>query len=119
MSKAVVDLILPIIKIAIEEVLETYPHHPYQQAFADPSMRQALIAYVLNRISGCYVLVDKDKKEQELYSDLLKRCLEQTSHLENTIHQGIVAVLREYAQLIIWQISTEVDPTDSPSDWFD
>lgn len=32
MSKAVVNLILPVIKKAIEEVLETYPHHPDQLA---------------------------------------------------------------------------------------
>ena len=116
MSKAVVNLILPVVTRAIEEVLETYPHHPYQQAFANPDIRQALIAYVLNRVSGYYVLVDKEK-QQQLYSDLLKRCLEQTSHLEKTIHQGIVAVLREYAQ-VIGQIPEEVDPTDSPSNWF-
>lgn len=112
MTKAVFNLILPFIKRSIEEVLEIYPHHPYQQAFANPDMRQALIAYVLNRVSGCYVLVDEEKKQQELYSDLFKRCLEQTIHLEKTIHQGIAAVLREYAEQVIWQITEEADPND-------
>lgn len=111
-------LILPFIKKAVEEVLETYPHHLAPQALANPNMRQALIAYVLNRVSGYYELVDEDKKQQELYSDLFKRCLEQTSHFERTIHQGIVAVLREYAKQVIRQIPEEVDPTAPPSDWF-
>lgn len=117
MSKAAVNLILPVVQRAIEEVLERYPHHPYQQAFANPDIRQALVAYVLNRASGYYVLVDEEKKQQ-LYSDIFKRCLEQTSQLECTIHQGIAAVLREYAERVIRQIPEEVDPNDSPSNWF-
>lgn len=116
MSKAVAKLILPVIKIAIEEVLERYPHHPCQQAFANPALKQALVAYVFNRVSGCYVLVNKEQKQQGLYSDLFKRCLEQTTHLEKTIRLGITAVLQEYAEQVIQQ-SEEVDPTDSPSDW--
>lgn len=118
MSKTLVNLTLPLIRKTIEEVLETYPHHPYQQAFAHPDMRAALIAYVLNQVSSHYVVVDEEKKQQQLYSDLSKPYLEQKVHLENVVHQGIVSVLREYAEQMVQLIPEEVLPPESPSNWF-
>lgn len=55
MSKSIVNLTIPWVVAEIEQVLETYPHHPYQQAFANPDLRQELIAYVLTRIHNVYV----------------------------------------------------------------
>lgn len=115
MSKTLVNLTLPAIKKAIEEVLETYPHHPYQQAFAHPDMRAALIAYVLNQVSSHYAVVDE---EQRWYVDLSKRYPEPTLHLEDIVRQGIVLVWQEYAEQIVQLIPEEVPPNKSPSNWF-
>lgn len=115
MSKTLVNLTLPVIRKTIAEVLETYPHHPYQQAFAHPDMRAALIAYVLNQVSSHYAVVDE---QQGRYADGSKYYLEETLHLEDIVHQGIVLVWREYAEQMVQLIPEEVPPNESPANWF-
>lgn len=57
-----------IIERKINQVLETYPHHPYQQIFAHPDRREQLFAYVLNRIPSVYTNVDISSSEFTLAS---------------------------------------------------
>ncbi|CDN14702.1 hypothetical protein RintRC_4245 [Richelia intracellularis] len=45
----------------MEDILETYPDHPYQQAFSIPDLRQELIAHVLTKVSSCYVVVEGEE----------------------------------------------------------
>lgn len=45
----------------IESVLNTYPSHPYQQAFAIPDLRQELITFVLNRIPSFYSIMSDEQ----------------------------------------------------------
>ncbi|MCZ0292578.1 hypothetical protein OZH72_22750, partial [Escherichia coli] len=61
MSQTIINLDLPFILSAIETILETYPHHPYQQAFAHPARKQDLIAYVLSRVMSSYVAIEDEE----------------------------------------------------------
>ena len=56
MSATIVNLTVPIVTEEIENVLCRYPHHPYQQAFAIPDLRQKLLVYVLSRVPNQYTV---------------------------------------------------------------
>ncbi|WP_193196820.1 late competence development ComFB family protein [Nostoc sp. MG11] len=118
MSKTIVNLTMPFVVQEIEDILEQYPHHPYQEAFANPDFRQNLIAYTLNRIPNHYLTVDEQEKENLMSSDSIRYCLEQTVHIEAIIHQGIEQILSEKAEEITRHIPDAVDPSHVPSDWF-
>lgn len=117
MSKTIVNLDLPFILSAIEEVLETYPHHPYQQAFAHPARRQDLIAYVLSRVMSSYVAVE-DEALPVMALSLLTRCIDRTTRIESAIHQGIATIMQQQSEQIYRQIPEIADPSCSPTSWF-
>lgn len=117
MSKTIINLDLPFILSAIEEVLETYPHHPYQEAFAHPARRQDLIAYVLDRVMSSYVAVEDEELSVRALS-LLTSCLDRTACIESTIHQGIATIMQQQSEQIYRQIPEIVAPNCSPASWF-
>ncbi|NJM71762.1 MAG: hypothetical protein HC862_17050 [Scytonema sp. RU_4_4] len=117
MTKTIVNLTLQALVGEIEKVLETYPHHPYQQAFAIPDLRQELIAYILRRTSSCYVVVDEGKQpfisfNSLPYSEKERLCT------QVLIHEGIEQIIQKDAQQISHQIPAELDPGSAPSHWF-
>ncbi len=118
MGKTIINLTLPFLVKLIEEVLETYPQYPYQQAFANPDMRQYLIAYVLSRVSSCYVVVDENKQQQWMNPNLLHYCTEQTIHIENTVRKGIEEIMCKHSEQVRRQIPTKVEACVVPSYWF-
>lgn len=118
MSKTIVNLTIPLVVEEVERILETYPHHPYQQAFANPDLRQALIAYVLCRHSNQYITVDEEQQEECLNSQSLHLSFEDSDRLENTIHEGIADVLQNHTEDIEHQIPEEIESDDAPSHWF-
>ncbi|MBE9014765.1 hypothetical protein C7Y66_21640 [Chroococcidiopsis sp. CCALA 051] len=117
MSKTIVNLDLSFILSTIEEVLETYPHHPYQQAFAHPARRQDLIAYVLSRITSSYVAVE-DEALPVMELSLLTCCLDRTARIESIIRQGIDKIAEQQSEQIYRQIPEIADPNCSPASWF-
>lgn len=117
MSKTIINLELPFILSAIEEVLETYPHHPYQQAFAHPARRKDLIAYVLSRVISSYVAVE-DEESSAMELSLLTRCLDKTVCIESIIHQGIDTIMQQESEQIYRQIPETADPSCSAASWF-
>ncbi len=100
-----------IIHREICEVLETYPHHPYQQIFAHPDHRQELVAYVLNRIPSIYTSVDITSPEFALASPTAI-----LMNVETTIHHGISQLLR--GQSIEHEVPSISDPRLMASNWF-
>lgn len=118
MSKTLVNVTIPLVVQELEDILLTYPHHPYQEVFANPDYRQILIAYILNRIPNHYITVDDAETETLTNSDDLRGSLEYTLHIETIIHQGIEKVLCEQAQEINRHIPEIVDPTRVASHWF-
>ncbi len=92
MNKVIVNLTIPIVTEEIDNVLQTYPSSPYQQAFTVPDLKLNLVVYVLNRISGIYAVVDPTKQNS---IDNHKKYLssERMLEIESLIHRGIREVM--------------------------
>ncbi|MFN6482783.1 MULTISPECIES: hypothetical protein [unclassified Nostoc] len=123
--KTVVNFTQQSIVGEIESVLDTYPSHPYQQAFAIPDLRQELITFVLNRIPSFYsVMSDEQMPLAEAeqgslaYYKLPRKPLEQQLHLQNLIHQGICLIVQEKSDWISDHVCETVESACEPSHWF-
>ncbi|MDZ8133763.1 MAG: hypothetical protein RM049_00360 [Nostoc sp. DedQUE04] len=122
--KTVVNLTQQSIVGEIESILNTYPSHPYQQAFAIPDLRQELINFVLNRIPSFYSIVSDEQISGEAeqgslaYYKLPRKPLEQQLHLQNLIHQGICLIVQEKSDWISHRVCETVQPACEPSHWF-
>ncbi|MDZ7955291.1 hypothetical protein [Nostoc sp. DedQUE09] len=122
--KTVVNLTQQSIVGEIESILNTYPSHPYQQAFAIPDLRQELITFVLNRIPSFYSVMSNEQISGEAeqgslaYYKLPRKPLEQQLHLQNLIHQGICLIVQEKSDWISHRVCETVQPACEPSHWF-
>ncbi|MBN3879094.1 MULTISPECIES: hypothetical protein [unclassified Nostoc] len=122
--KTVVNLTKQSIVGEIESILNTYPSHPYQQAFAIPDLRQELITFVLNRIPSFYSVMSDEQIPAEAepgslaYYKLPRKPLEQQLHLQNLIHQGICLIVQEKSDWISHRVCETVQPACEPSHWF-
>jgi|UPI00037870E5 hypothetical protein len=117
MTKTIFNLTLPVVVSLVEEILETYPHHPYQQAFSIPEWRQELIAYVLSRVSNYYVVVE-DSEQPCINYQSLACSLKKKSGIEDCIRRGIQKIMRKREKELSWKIPQTVDPALAASDWF-
>ena len=95
MQKTLVNLTLAVVTEEVENILESYPMYPYQEAFSSSGLRQDLIAYVLSRIPNTYSAI---ASSDSLSNNTIQvRCSsEQLLHIENLIHTGISDVLYSY-----------------------
>lgn len=123
--KTVVKLTQQSVIGEIENVLDTYPYQPYQQAFAIPDLRQELISFVINRlpcldgnVSDSQMKFTENHKDSFLHHKLSRNPLEQKLHLQNLIHQGIFAIIQAKADLISNHLCETVHPGCQPSSWF-
>lgn len=118
MSKTIINLSLPLVVQETESILETYPHHPYQQAFSIPDLRQRLICYVLSRMPGMYTVVD-DTEQKSVDAESMCSSLEgQKLRLESLIRQGIQSILNDDSEWVNHHIPAQEDPELAPSHWF-
>ena len=108
MPRQVINLTLPVIKNEIEKTLEYYPYYPHQYAFANPSFRQKLIAYVAGRIQNIYMVVDQ-AKNAPLRLDSILNILNRKLMIRTTIQEGIQSILEEYPK----HHSPELQPQSS------
>ncbi|MBH8562913.1 hypothetical protein I8748_12095 [Nostoc sp. CENA67] len=118
MPKTLVNLTIPVVVQELEYTLENYPHHPYQEAFAHPDLRQILLAYILNRIPNHYITIDEAEAQALTNSEELRVFLENKWHIEEIIHQGIDKILCEQADEVNRHIPEIVDPARVASHWF-
>ncbi|WP_341733224.1 MAG: hypothetical protein P2A85_18330 [Microcoleus anatoxicus] len=98
MNKTLVNLTLAVVTEEVENILDSYPRYPYQEAFAPSGLRQDLIAYVLSRVPNTYTALPSS----DVMSDktVQVRCSsEQLIHIENLIHTGISDVLHSYHKI--------------------
>lgn len=116
MFKTVVNLTQQAVITEIENVLDTYPCHPYQRAFAISDLRQELIAYVLNRIPCVYHAVDSEQKTISFNYQLPN--VQQQLQLENLIHRGIYSILEEKADWVNRHLPETMHCSLEPSHWF-
>lgn len=117
MTKTVTNLTIPTILAKVEEILETYPHHPYQQAFANPDIRQELIAYVLTRIHNEYGAIE-ETEEWLIEADITREVFLGESDTDDIVHQGIHHILEQNQETVRQHIPEEEDPRSMPSHWF-
>lgn len=114
MTRTIVNLTVPFITHIIEEVIKNYPHQPYKKAFENSDVKESLIAYVMARVSSCYVSVEDTDKQKMMESNPLQHCHSELMDIEPVIHQGIGKIMGEY-----FKISEEELPASlSPSHWF-
>ena len=96
MSHELVNLTLPSVVQAIEEVLEDYPEQPYQVVFSIHRFRQKLLAHILSLIPNHYGIEGEPasfKKPKNLNTSPLAERL----HLETVVRGSILHILRENA----------------------
>jgi hypothetical protein len=117
MSKVLTNLTKPTVVGVIEDVLEAYPSHPYQQAFAIPDMHQKLIAFVLSRIQNVYGVIEEPGVEDAL-GDAVPFHTEERMHVEAVVHQGIHTVFEENPFEVQTQIPTQEEAGLGASHWF-
>jgi hypothetical protein len=116
MEKILVNLTLAVVTEEIENILDTYPKHPYQQAFAPSGLRQDLIAYVLSRIPNTYTAIESSESVPN--KKVQVRCSsEQLLHIENLIHTGIRDVLHSYHHLD-YCVPQKVRSGATTANWF-
>ena len=115
--KAILNLTEQVVIEEIEKLIKHYPRYPYQHAFSVPGLRQKLVAYVLNRVSNFYVVLNEcDLNKVDCQS--MGNSMVDKSDLESNIHIGIREIL-EQSQLQDQTPMPERSDTDySPSDWF-
>lgn len=98
MQKTLVNLTLAVVTEEVENILDSYPRYPYQEAFSPSGLRQDLIAYVLSRIPNTYTAIAPS--DALLNNTVQIRCSsEQLLHIENLIHTGISDVLHNYDKI--------------------
>ncbi|MCU0547012.1 MAG: hypothetical protein MUE44_33430 [Oscillatoriaceae cyanobacterium Prado104] len=116
MEKVLVNLTLAVVTEEIENILETYPQYPYQQAFSPSGLRQDLIAYVLSRIPNTYTAIESSESVPN--KKVQVRCSsEQLLHIENLIHTGIRDVLHSYHHQD-YCVPQTVGSGAKPAKWF-
>lgn len=87
MTKKLINLTLPVVIDNVEKILKTYPIHPYQQAFSDANLYQNLVAYVLNRVSNKFAVLEEEDLSKSIL--LLFYPSTELSNIESHIHLGI------------------------------
>jgi hypothetical protein len=117
MSTVIVNLTQHLAIHDIERVLETYPDHPYQQAFSHPDFRQQLIAWVLSRVPNVFT-VAQETDEMTIHPDYAPYCTDVQTCLEYVIQQGIQDILIREQKTIEHYLPEEEDPNSPVSHWF-
>jgi hypothetical protein len=118
MTRTIVNLSMPLVIQEAENILETYPHHPYRQAFSIPDVRQKLICYVLSRMPGLYTVMDDADQQCANPQSLCSSLDHQRLQIGKLIRQGIQTILNEDADWVNRHIPEDVDPAMTPSNWF-
>ncbi len=105
MSHGLVNLTLPSVLQEIEYVLEEYPEHPYQTAFALPELHQKLVAHILSNVPNRYVV----EGAQETFGKPKAHAsspLQERLRMEMVIRAGILHILRENADWLSRNLSS-------------
>ncbi len=118
MTTTIVNTTVPAVTQEIEKILETYPHHPYQQAFAIPDLRKELIADVLSHVSNHYVVAEEAGQRSPQAMTASFDSDTDLQQVDEAVHQGIERIFHRNAEQIQHQIPEPVDPRLAASNWF-
>jgi hypothetical protein len=117
MSKTIINLALSAVMDKVESILDTYPSHPYQQAFSIPDLRQKLVSYVLSRIPCHYTVID-DIGDSTIDLKSLYCSTAEDVHMDTIIRQGIDHILQSNADWVDHHIPETTSANFAPSNWF-
>lgn len=117
MSKTIVNLTTPFVITQVEQVLETYPDYPEQHVFANPDVRQDLIAYVLTRIHSIYITIEEGETA-EMMDTIGSHPMETQSQIQAFIHEGIRHVMQANEHRVSQCIGEENEGCLAASHWF-
>jgi hypothetical protein len=117
MSKVVINLTQQSILQKIEQVLERYPDHLYQQAFAHPDTRQELLVWVLNRIPNLFTVLETCEASGG-YSGRASFYHDDLSYMEFVIRQGIREIMTQEQPIIEHYLPEREDTQLAASHWF-
>ena len=110
MSKTIINLTLPVVIEEIENILDTYPEHPYRIAFAPSGLRQDLVAYVLSRIPNIYTALEETHSPSN-NEELIRYCSARLLQIEHLIHLGIRDILHIYNRTNSYMLSSSDEDT--------
>lgn len=115
MSKTIENLTIKVLISEIEDILDGYHYHAYQQVFAIPEIRQQLMASVLNRVPACYALVEENNGH--CYGAAI---IPHSIHtqLHRVVKEEIERLVEEQSDWISHHIPQETNPAFAPSSWF-
>jgi hypothetical protein len=117
MTKTIVNLLISVVASEVEEILDTYDDHPYQQAFAIPEMRQELIAFVLSHLPSSYTVID-ESLDSHPYTSITQVSESERHAIRHQIHEGIQHILNQYGGTISHHIPETDQPGLAPTHWF-
>ena len=116
MTKAIVNLVLPVVAEAVDDVLQGYPEAVCREAFLRPDLHQKLVAYVVNRVPGVYA-VQEDAIAVCRDNQCLAEVVGRRREITLLIHQGIRWLCDE--NLVGSQlVEQQGDAQFVPSSWF-
>lgn len=117
MSEQLGHKLEPVVSEAIDELLESYPDHPYKKIFAQPNLRRTLLANVMSQLP-----VDSMEMEAspERASEPLALSLSQQQQivLKTLIRQEIAYLIQQKSECISRSTAEEVESCFAPSHWF-
>ncbi|MGG6265980.1 hypothetical protein ACQ4M3_18115 [Leptolyngbya sp. AN03gr2] len=115
MSKTIINVTQHSVEQEIERILDRYPNHPYQHAFAHPDLHQELLVWVLNRVPSLFMAIEES---ETVHPDYAPHCSDQQSCLEYVIRHGIQEILNQNEQDINHYIPEKGSSEQSASHWF-
>lgn len=101
MSKATLNLTLPIVIEEIETILDAYPFQPYRHVFAASALHQELVSYTLSRIHNRYKVLEAE--DAPSLPEPLPISSAERSQIDTIICQGIQYILYTSAKLVSYQ----------------
>lgn len=116
MTKTIRNLALPLVMEEIENVLDSYHYHPYQQAYATPDLRQQLIAYVLNNVPAFYAMVEEGSDIENFDPNLIPHSIRH--QLREVVVEGIQYLSEKNADWICHHVPQDLNAGLAPSSWF-
>jgi hypothetical protein len=117
MSKKLVHELESMVSEAIDQLLDSYPDHPYKKIFAQPNLRRALMANVIDQLP---VPSMESAPSQERVSKPIALSLsqEQEIALKTVIRQEIAYLIQHKSECISRSAPEEVESCFAPSHWF-
>ncbi|HEY9605585.1 MAG TPA: hypothetical protein V6C85_28535 [Allocoleopsis sp.] len=107
----------PAVSEAIDELLESYPEHPYKKIFAQPHLRRTLLANVMSQLP--MESMESEPSQGRASKPLaLSLSQEQQIVLKTLIRQEIAYLIQQKSECISRSTTEEVESCFAPSHWF-